>query len=71
LTDTIHSEQQQYGFSFEGTVMALPAGDMRAAFGYEYREEEYDFRPDGAKVKRQVTGNKGAGTEGAYDVSSF
>ena len=71
LTDTIHSEQQQYGFSFEGTVMELPAGDMKAAFGYEYREEEYNFRPDGAKVKRQVTGNKGAGTEGEYDVSSF
>ena len=71
LTDTIHTEQQQYGFSFAGTVMTIPTGDIQAAIGYEYRDEEYNFRPDGAKVKRQVTGNKGAGTEGNYDVSSW
>ena len=71
LTDTRHSEQLQWGFNFSGSVMELPAGTLQAAIGYEYRDEQSDFRPDGAKVKRQVTGNKGAGTEGQYDVSSF
>jgi outer membrane receptor protein involved in Fe transport len=42
-----------------------------AAFGYEYRDEQYTFTPDSAKTADQTTGNTGAGTDGGYDVDSF
>lgn len=71
LTDHIHSEQTQYMVNLSGTAFSLPAGDVGVAVGYEFREESSTFRPDAAKVMRAVTGNKGAGTEGSYDVSSF
>jgi outer membrane receptor protein involved in Fe transport len=71
LTDHIHTEQQQFMANIAGTAFALPAGDVGFAAGYEFRKESSTFRPDAAKVMRAVTGNKGAGTEGEYDVSSF
>lgn len=40
--------QDQVEANFQGSLFALPAGDVRAAIGAAYRENDYDYSPDAA-----------------------
>lgn len=37
--------------SLQGSLLELPAGDMRFAAGIQYRENTYDFRPDASLAR--------------------
>lgn len=71
LNDSNSFDQEQYGFSFSGNAFELPAGQIGWAAGYERRNESAKVTPDSNKVIGEVTGNKGAGTNGKYSVDSF
>jgi outer membrane receptor protein involved in Fe transport len=43
-------EQRNVEISSQGTLFALPAGDVKAALGASYREDSFDFIPDGSLV---------------------
>jgi iron complex outermembrane recepter protein len=40
-------DQDNVSVAFQGPLFTLPAGEVRAATGYEYRRNGYDFIPDG------------------------
>ena len=37
--------QEQYSLGFDGSLFALPGGDVKAAVGFEYRADHVDDRP--------------------------
>jgi len=43
-------EQRNVEISAQGTLFTLPAGDAKAAVGASYREDSFDFIPDGSLV---------------------
>ncbi len=71
LNDRYTNTQQVFNATLVGDVLDLPAGPVGVAFGYEHRKEDFRFDPDSAKAAGVVTGNKGLGTVGNYDVDSF
>lgn len=71
LNDRIDTTRQVFNATIVGDLFELPAGPVGAAFGYEFRNEQFRYVPDSAKTADQTTGNTGAGTDGEYDVDSF
>ncbi len=71
LNDRFETTLQVFNATVTGDIADLPAGPLGAAFGYEFRSEEFTLVPDSAKVADATTGNTGAGTAGDYDVDSF
>lgn len=71
LIDTNEGELDQAGFSFTGSWMELPGGELGWAAGYDYRKESLTYSPDSGKQAGEVTGNKGKGTSGGYKVDSL
>lgn len=51
-----------------GTIVALPAGDLGFAVGYENRKEEGKFIPDALAVTAGSTNLAGGPTRGGYSV---
>ncbi len=68
------TNQDIYELNFEGPVVELPAGEMRAAVGYVYRENEYTYLNDnivmqGTSFLEQAVGlYPSANTYGSLDV---
>ncbi len=72
LTDTFVDEMEIWGASVSGSIFDLPGGELGWAAGYAYWGQSLRFQPDSAKQIDAVTGNVGAGTEGAlYSNSIF
>ena len=44
-------EQKTFALSFDGSLFALPGGDIKAAFGFEYRADKIDDRPGEVRVE--------------------
>jgi outer membrane receptor protein involved in Fe transport len=70
--DAFSSTQETAGVSISGSVFDLPGGQMGWAAGWSYWGQTFKFTPDSAKTIDAVTGNVGAGTDGAlYNNSLF
>ncbi|MBR9729561.1 TonB-dependent receptor [Shewanella intestini] len=54
-----------------GDVIDLPSGALSGGIGYEYRKEELKSVTDSGKFMGEVTGNKGQGTNGSFEVNSL
>jgi outer membrane receptor protein involved in Fe transport len=72
LIDTFETTMDQAGVSLSGSVFDLPGGEMGWAVGYGYWAQTFVYAPDSGKQTGAVTGNVGAGTDGAlYNNSVF
>ena len=67
LRDEGFNEQTVVSANASGTPLALPAGDLAVAVGYEYREEEAADLPDPQTVAGNTTGSARAITAGQFD----
>ncbi|GAA0869154.1 TonB-dependent receptor [Brevundimonas basaltis] len=58
--------------SLQGSLMDLPAGDLRFAAGVGYREDSFEFRPDASlsRINPTVTRADG-GTTGGSEIAGF
>lgn len=65
-------EQTVIEASLQGGLIDLPAGEARFAAGIQYREDDYDFRPDASlsRVNPTVTRADG-GTTGGSEIAGF
>lgn len=65
-------QQRIVSASVSGDVVELPAGPLGIALGFEYREEESDFRPDFFSGTGDLQGGTNAGpVNGSFDVTEF
>jgi len=71
LNDVLTSQLQVANATFSGDLIDLPGGPLAAAFGYEFRKEEFTSIPDSGKATDAVTGNTFTKTEGEFDVDSL
>ncbi|MFC5342611.1 TonB-dependent receptor plug domain-containing protein [Brevundimonas staleyi] len=65
-------EQTVVEASLQGGLFDMPAGEARFAAGIQYREDDYDFRPDASlsRVNPTVTRADG-GTTGGSEIAGF
>ena len=68
---TGNTTTHNYFANIAGTVVALPAGDLGFAAGYEYRREEGHFAPDAIAQSGDSTNLASGPTGGKYDVNEF
>jgi iron complex outermembrane recepter protein len=55
LQTRTQNEQDIIELNFQGSVMELPAGEMRMAAGYQHRENGGQFYPDGLQATNSFT----------------
>jgi len=60
-----------YFANLSGTIVALPAGDLGFAVGYEYRKEDGEFNPDAIAQSGDSTNLASGPTSGSYSVDEF
>lgn len=65
------TETQIYNANITGPILALPAGDLAFAVGFERREESGRFVPDSLAVTGGSTNLSSRPTEGGYDVNEW
>lgn len=53
--------QDTLSLVFDGTLMNLPAGPLKAAVGFEYRRDKIDDRPPAAAIAGELYNRAGAG----------
>jgi iron complex outermembrane receptor protein len=62
--------QHIYELNLQGHTFDLPAGDVRAAIGTSYRDNQYQFTPDSVRARDYVAdGNGGAFASGSINES--
>ncbi|MCH7829487.1 MAG: TonB-dependent receptor [Proteobacteria bacterium] len=72
LIDTFTTTMDTASASVAGSAMELPGGDLQWAAGVGYWGQTFVYNPDSGKQTGAVTGNVGAGTDGAlYNTSIF
>lgn len=58
--------------SLQGSLFTLPAGDARFAAGIQYRENNYQFRPDASLSRTNPTVTRpDGGTTGGSEIAGF
>lgn len=58
--------------SLQGSLFELPAGDLRFAAGIQYRENDYDFRPDASLSRTNpIVTRPDGGTTGGSEIAGF
>ncbi len=68
--DQFEFERQNVAATVNGSVFELPAGDLGAAFGVEYREDSSDFTPSESSQRGDLSGfNAQAPISGSFDVA--
>jgi iron complex outermembrane recepter protein len=68
---TGRTDTQIYNANITGPIVALPAGEMAFALGFERREESGRFIPDALSVTGGSTNLAALPTEGGYDVNEW
>lgn len=68
LRDSGFNEQTVFSANVTGGLFELPAGELEAAFGYEYRDEDAADVPDPQTVLGNTTGAARAITSGSFDT---
>ncbi|MFK7829562.1 MAG: TonB-dependent receptor plug domain-containing protein [Congregibacter sp.] len=63
-------ERETFGGFISGDVFDLPAGPISLGFGFEYREDRYDFRPDTAAQGGEF-GDPQPPIEASIDLTEF
>ncbi len=71
LVDHNETQLDVFNANVSGILFDLPAGPVGSAFGIEYRDNGNKFVPDSGKATGGVTGSKGPGVQGTYDVTSL
>ena len=71
LHDTSEQEMKSYTFNVSGEPMALPAGSLGLAFGYEHRAQSGSYQPDNLSMSGEANGVPSQPTSGAFDVDEF
>ena len=71
LINLYDGEQTSWFANVTGDLFGLPAGPVGAAFGYEYRYQKSDFRPDFLLANRMVDATPEAQSKGNYDVNEL
>ena len=66
LHDMGFNEQTVFSANISGAPLQMPAGPLRVALGYEYRDEEAADSPDPQTVLGNTTGSARANTRGGY-----
>ncbi|MDZ7645241.1 MAG: TonB-dependent receptor [Woeseiaceae bacterium] len=66
LRDSGYNEQSVIGANLSGPLLALPAGDLALAAGFEYRKEAAADRPDPQTVLGNTSGSARAITAGDF-----
>ncbi len=54
LADRTRLSQDVLEANFQGALMALPAGEARAAVGASYRKNKFEFRPDAIRESNSI-----------------
>jgi iron complex outermembrane receptor protein len=65
------TDTTNYFANLTGTLFSLPAGDLAAAVGYEYRSEKGMFSPDALSQSGSSTNLAGGTTTGGYSIDEF
>ena len=68
---TGNTKTHNYFANLAGSIVALPAGDLGFALGYEYRKEEGGFNPDAIAQSGDSTNLASGPTYGSYSVDEF
>lgn len=68
---TGQTDTQIYNANLTGPIVAMPAGDLMFAFGFERREEAGRFVPDALSVTGGSTNLGALPTQGSYSVNEF
>jgi iron complex outermembrane recepter protein len=66
--DTTIVERNMFGGSISGDLFSLPAGEVAVAFGGEWREESFEFRPSAGAAGGEF-GDPTPPNDGSFDVS--
>jgi outer membrane receptor protein involved in Fe transport len=70
MTDITQIDRTVFSAAVTGSPLELPAGSLLTAFGFEYREDSIDSRPDQVKQAGNLLGfNRAGAISGSYDVS--
>jgi iron complex outermembrane receptor protein len=70
--NTTISEQTVVEASLQGPLFALPAGEARGAFGVQYRQDNYAFRPDASLAQTNtVVARPDGGSNGGSEIAGF
>ena len=69
VTDVL--ERSVWGGFISADVMELPAGPLTIGAGFEYRDDQYSFRPDTAAQGGEFTANPQPPIEAAIDLTEF
>ncbi|MBI1213537.1 MAG: TonB-dependent receptor, partial [Alphaproteobacteria bacterium] len=70
MTDITEIERTVFSASVTGSPFSVPAGEVQTAFGFEYREDSIDLRPDQVKQAGNILGfNRAGAVSGSYDAS--
>ncbi len=69
-TRTSDLEEAYYYGNLTGPIYHLPAGDLSASVGFEYRNESAFASPDSTEVQGDANSNASP-TSGSYNVGSF
>jgi len=60
--------RQMAGGSISGELLELPAGPVATAFGAEWRDEQFQFRPSPGSAAGEFGGNTNPANEGDFNV---
>lgn len=60
--------RQMAGGSISGELFELPAGPVATAFGAEWRDEQFQFRPSAGSAAGEFGGNANPANEGDFNV---
>ena len=71
LTDRSDNQLTQFTANLSGDLFELPAGPLSFATGYEHREVEGSYRPDGLTIAGEYNGVVSRPTAGSFDVDEF
>ena len=70
--DTFVFERQNVQGTVNGTLFEMPAGNLGAAFGFEYREDSSDFVPSDSSQRGDLSGfNALSPIAGSFDVKEI
>jgi iron complex outermembrane receptor protein len=70
MTDVTQIDRTVFSAAVTGSPFELPAGSVDVAFGFEYREDALDSRPDSVKQAGNLLGfNRAGAIKGSNDVS--
>jgi outer membrane receptor protein involved in Fe transport len=71
LNDSGYNEQTVFNANIAGVGSELPAGEIRMAFGYEYRDESAADFPDPQTVLGNTTGSARSVTQGSFSSNEI